>query len=320
VTSRQHSRGSTGPAGKVASTAKSKTSVAPQCQVIHRLRPVAVSLAVVGDPGRAVSAGTSPDFKQPPLVEVALAVDFLPIADFGALRMAALADRWSAHYPTAQEQPPLPPNVPVGMNPPFAPGMMVSVGAPQIRLWLLNAAEDRLVQVQRDRLILNWRAATDVNPYPRYHQALRPEFEAAYLQFLQFLSEQGMSPPPRVSGVEVTYVNAVPHEAGAGDLASTLRSQVLVTLPLGSPATTHLSQTWQHVREGGLVSVLTLNADTAGIGGDASVISLTARSSVPAETSLSDVLEALDACHDDVVASFVALTTEDSHRAWGLVP
>lgn len=148
----------------------------------------------------------SPTFSAPPLPEVALAVEFTPIPDFGAVAMARLATQWRARYPHVQEHPPLPSNPPFGT--PAAASMVVSVGAPQIRLWLLTEKQDRLVQLQRDRLVVNWRLASPGQPYPRYRDALRPEFANDYRQLLNFLDTEHL-PSPRPTSTEVTYVNAI---------------------------------------------------------------------------------------------------------------
>ncbi len=258
------------------------------------------------------AAPTSPSFADPPLLEVALAVEFAPLAEFGATVMSDLARRWSGRYPRVQEHPPLPPNMAIDF-PASGAGMMVSVGAPQIRLWLLTESEDRLVQVQRDRLIVNWRSSSDEGIYPRYKDSLRPEFENDFEELRLFLRERSL-PPPRVISTEVTYVNAL-SDLYDTDLVGVLRSQVRVPHHLDRPVATRLSQTWNRMVDGAVTSTLTLNVE-AQRGGDA-MLTLTGRSAVAADAEPSDVLGSLDVCHDDVVASFVELTDEQRHKEWG---
>lgn len=260
----------------------------------------------------AADAGASPSFAHPPLLEVALAVEFAPLAEFGATVMSDLARRWGDRYPRVQEHPPLPPNMAIGF-PASGAGMMVSVGAPQIRLWLLTEAEDRLVQLQRDRLIVNWGSSSDEGTYPRYKEALRPEFENDFEELRSFLRDRSL-PTPRVISTEVTYVNAVVDSRDA-DLVGLLRSQVRVPHHLDRPVATQLSQTWNRLVDGAVTSTLTLNVQ-AQRDGD-TMLTLTGRSAVAAGAEPTDVLGSLDVCHHDVVASFVELTDEQRHKNWG---
>ena len=36
------------------------------------------------------------------------------------------------------------------------------------RLWLMNEEESRLLQLQQDRLVVNWRKLPSDTPYPHY--------------------------------------------------------------------------------------------------------------------------------------------------------
>jgi len=268
----------------------------------------------MNEAGVPAAVAISPSFTDPPLLEVALAVEFAPLAEFGATVMADLARQWSDRYPHVQEHPPLPPNMAVGFPSPTA-GMIVSMGAPQIRLWLLTEPGDRLVQLQRDRLIVNWRSASTKGSYPRYWDSLRPEFETDFERLRAFLRERSLSLPRAIS-TEVTYVNALTNLHDA-DLVGVLRSQARVAHHLGKPATTRLSQTWNRMVENAVTSTLTLNIE-AQAEGDAMLI-LTGRSAVATDAEPSDVLGSLDVCHDDVVASFVELTDERRHKQWGRI-
>lgn len=258
------------------------------------------------------AASVSPSFTNPPLLEVALAVEFAALPEFGAIVMADLARRWSDRYPRVQEHPPLPPNMAIGY-PATGAGMMVSMGAPQIRLWLLTESEDRLVQLQRDRLIVNWRSASTEGSYPRYRESLRPEFENDFEQLRVFLRERSL-PLPRVVSTEVTYVNALA-DLQDSDLVGVLRSQTRVPHHLGKPSTTRILQTWNRMLGDSVTSTLTLHVE-AQAEGDA-MLTLTGRSAVATDAEPSDVLGSLDVCHDDVVASFVELTDERRHQEWG---
>jgi uncharacterized protein (TIGR04255 family) len=48
-----------------------------------------------------------PEFSNPPVVEVALSVQFTPLPGFRPIRLGRLQDTWRAEYPHYEEQPPL---------------------------------------------------------------------------------------------------------------------------------------------------------------------------------------------------------------------
>lgn len=264
-----------------------------------------------------VTTVASPTFAHPPLVEVALGIEFVPLAEFGAIHMARLSERWREQFPHVQEHAPLPPNPPIGLTDQFNGGLVVNMGAPGIRLWLLNDNQDQLVQVQRDRLVLNWRASGDVSPYPRYHEALRPIFTRQYDEFVAFLDESGLV-KPRPLSVEVTYVNMIPASSVdvPSDLSSILRSQSPFIDGLGVPQTSRLQHQWVRTDKDGQVSVLRLDVDAPAQAGTVG-LNLTARSPVAEPTSTASVLQSMDLCHDEIVAAFVGLTEADRQAEWG---
>ena len=104
-----------------------------------------------------------PDFARPPVIEVALDVQFEPLAK---LRTPELARFWMSlreRFPRAEEQVALPPmNIePIEGGPEQPLQLQLQLlRAPTVdRWWLLNEAASELVQVQQDRFIVNWRRA-----------------------------------------------------------------------------------------------------------------------------------------------------------------
>ena len=70
-----------------------------------------------------------------------------------------------------------------------------------------------MIQLQRDRFILNWRKVRPTDVYPRYKQTVRPRFEREWLKFKEHLTEFGMGTPD-IQQCEVTYVNDMVHGDG----------------------------------------------------------------------------------------------------------
>lgn len=148
-----------------------------------------------------------PEFDRPPLVEVALAAGFPPQL---GLRQAHLGVIWAAFrndYPVVQDHPPLEPLMPQGV-----PGFTINItNAPPLhRSWFLSPDGDKLIQVQADRFVANWRITPGV-AYPRFRE-LFPDFTEAYRHLTSALSDVGL-PETDVTSTEVVYVNWIDAEA-----------------------------------------------------------------------------------------------------------
>ncbi|MGI8677386.1 MAG: TIGR04255 family protein [Jatrophihabitans sp.] len=251
------------------------------------------------------------DFRRPPVIEVVLGIEFQPIPNLGAAQLTRLADSWADRYPHLEELPALPPSPVPGARGGFA-GALVSVGAPALRLWRLSPNRDQLLQVQRDRLVLNWQRRDSA--YPHYAQ-LRPAFEAALRDTNDFLARSGLG-SIRGSAAEVVYVNRLEHEAGTP--AAALRRALAGGWPasdsLGDPDAIQLNQSWDR-RVGDRPATLSMTADSAQLGG--AVLSWTYREALASSSSaLEDAISALDRGHEAIVTSFADTTTDEMHTQW----
>lgn len=261
----------------------------------------------------AEHAKTLPTFDRPPVVEVVLGFEFQPVADFGAVRLAQVATLWQDRYPIVQEQQPLPMSPPIGVPGQF-PTMFVNVGAPAIRLWLLGEDGSHLLQVQRDRLILNWRHASS-DPYPHY-DTLRPQFVQALRELTAFVREHGLGSIV-ASAVEVSYVNEVVTANGLPSLSGILTAVSDHAHHLGWPVASRIIQAYNGRSTGSGPAVLTLTADTQGRGPNSTLITLTYRAAVPVDATEADVMSTMDLGHREVVIGFAESTTNAMHEVWG---
>ena len=145
-----------------------------------------------------------PDYKQPPLIEVALAVQFESLPQ---LRQAHLGLFWSEiieDYPNVRDQPPLESVVERfddGELPMFQ--LEITDAPPLHRAWFISADDTLLVQVQSDRFVHNWRQRGE--PYPRF-EPLYETFSTRLAQFEQVLARTNV-PAPAYNHIEVTYIN-----------------------------------------------------------------------------------------------------------------
>jgi uncharacterized protein (TIGR04255 family) len=260
------------------------------------------------------SAGDLPVFERPPVVEVVLGLEFQPVANLGAIGLGQLAERWKGRYPVSQELPPLPSSPPIGMPGEF-PGVFVSVGAPAIRLWVMSTDRSQLIQIQRDRLILNWRHSGSELPYPHY-DALRAEFVDAYNDLRIFLAERGLGAIQPTS-VEVSYVNEVVTDGQPPDLAAILNGVASYNQRLAPPLASRVMQVFAANSLPGHLARLTLTADTQGRGPNSTLMTLTYRSAIALGATLEDIMASMDLGHRDVVLGFTEATTETMHETWG---
>jgi uncharacterized protein (TIGR04255 family) len=264
-------------------------------------------------------------FDRPPLDEVVMGVQFDREVSDDAF---ALADYWPKireSFPKLEKQPPLPKAVED-----FTP--TPSVGGPQIELltsppspryWFISDDETRLVQVQSDRLLFNWRKREQGQEYPRYRQ-LRDEFNQQLEIFMSCLREDVRNQLGPV-WCEVSYINhfeAVP-ESGHGHrpLSDFLRLVVPVDLRhLPKPEDTQLQQRYVLRQDDGVpVGRFYLSSTPAYRASDTTpvhVVTLLVR--LKEEPSTHDITSALGRGHEVLVESFEDMTTPAAHELWGL--
>jgi uncharacterized protein (TIGR04255 family) len=252
-----------------------------------------------------------PDFERPPVIEVAVGVEFVAMPALGAVTLVALARRWSAEYPDVYEQPPLPPGRSPGtVLAPFA--FQFSTWAPAIRLWMLRPDGQTLVQVQNDRLVLNWRRTNEGDQYPRY-RVLLPEFLRLWDDFLAFVQER-TDQLPHTAVAEVTFVNSI-RSPTAHDLSTVMATVATNEMP-GTLVETRIShvldvgepeapaRTWIEAAPGARADEIVLTVSTRGAlrgdAGDAEAITAT-----------------LDHAHACGVNGFSQVTRQSMHEEWG---
>jgi uncharacterized protein (TIGR04255 family) len=158
--------------------------------------------AVVRQP---VAGGDLPDYRNPPVSEVACGVNFQPLKQFLLPHVGLFWGRIRKDYPLPQHAAPLSTATePAWIDP--------VTELPLPRVWFISPDKAGLVQLQGDCLYYNWRRLSDDNVYPRYRSVIA-RYKQLVGEFLAFLEENGI-PPPAVTGCELTYVNHIPSEQG----------------------------------------------------------------------------------------------------------
>lgn len=260
--------------------------------------------------GDATHRPNLPSFEHPPVIEVAVGVHFLQLPGLNTVALVRLADTWRDRYPKIQEQPALPPAAPAGQMLMF----QVQSSPPPQRFWLLTENESFLIQVQHDRLLLNWRKVKEDDPYPRYGQ-LRQHFSDLWSDFVRYVTsaDYGVFQP---SLAEVSFFNRIP-VSSASEVPDIIAA---------------LNADWS--LEGHLVTSLQIERaildNAGGQSGQQSIalgyrpefggihLEITSRIGIDAGSSDSTaILAALDQAHDVDVLTFDQITTESAHTAWG---
>src|SRR5713226_1148327 len=154
-----------------------------------------------------------PEFGEPPVVEVAISLQFKRLEMMRSAHLGLLWDLFRKNgFSQTEDHGELEPAVEdLDAKPNGRVGLRVQAfddAPPLPRVWFLNDSENELVQVQRDRLIVNWRqGAGSAEPYPRYKNIIE-RFRSALGTFTAFTASEklGIITPDQC---ELTYVNHI---------------------------------------------------------------------------------------------------------------
>jgi len=269
-----------------------------------------------------------PEFENPPVVEVALAVQFEPIAGLTAPQLGLL---WAAHYrkayPKVEEHAPLDSVIErFGSKGPGHADVRIQMlnKPPTPRCWFLSDEGSELIQVQPDRFAHNWRKTGDADEYPRYDEHIKKTFIEEVTSFQDYIEEEelGTFAPNQC---EVTYVNHIPCGTGwdsHGQLAQILSLGELQGADGFLPEAEELRMSGSFVipREGEApLGRLRFSIEPAFRRADSAPIfrlNLVARGR-PTDDSIGGVFGFMDIGREWIVRGFAAITTPKMHRIWG---
>ena len=262
-----------------------------------------------------------PSFAQPPLDEVAAGMQFTPLpmkaADVGAWHALIAED-----YPNTLDVPALPPSFetfgPALIMPPFP--FNVSVGLLP-RSWFVSLNDEHLVQLQADRLLVNWRIRPSGGAYPRYIE-VRRRLLAASETLLEFCRQREF-PPLMPNQCELTYFNKVPlpEDAEWGDLDRLFSGMLLTPGPEWRSRFSdgHLLLRTELRHEDQIpfgrlqIECMPTLID---LSQKAWALNLTVRGR-PETEDLSGVVAFLDMAHVQIVTCFTSITNREMHSHWG---
>jgi uncharacterized protein (TIGR04255 family) len=172
-------------------------------QGIWQMRGIDGELAMEGRPKDL------PEYDNPPVNEVAISVEFVTDKPLRVVDIGLFWQNVREEFPKYEEQPPLGKiGVTDGLASPSQPSFEFRTGAPPLaRCWFRNATGNRLIQVQKDRLVFNWIKSLDSDPYPRF-EAVQGNFFSLWEGFSRFTQGQGLG-QPAIKAAELTYINLI---------------------------------------------------------------------------------------------------------------
>ena len=270
---------------------------------------------------RPESSSDLPKFERPPVIEVAISVQFDELAAFSPVHFGMFWERIRDRYPETEHHPPLGSVIEVFGSQGVQRATLTMEGAfPIGRCWYLGDDGHRLLQLQPNRFALNWRKLDADSTYPSY-DTLRNRFATELEEFLQFAAdhELGTFEPTQC---ELTYVNHL--EAGRewqhrSDVSEFLRhlndiqSEYL-------PPIEDIRLAWQYLMEEegvprGRLHVQLQPAYRASDRHPLFVLQLVGRGA-PVGQGLDGVLAFSDEAHAWIVRGFTEITTEKMHALW----
>lgn len=259
--------------------------------------------------------GVLPAYDQPPVVEVALAIQLESAIGYRPLDLALISNEWSDDLPVVQERQPIPPMMVEPESPSLA--LRVSGETETPRLWLMNEEGSRLVQLQQDRLVVNWRKLPAGVPYPRY-LSIR-EFLIDTWNRLTKIVESLELVVPQPSICEVVYVNLVQAENGWSSIADTSRviapwSGTMTDDFLPSPRQAGFFLRYELPGGKGW---LTIDGQSVSDSKDKNhfAMNLISRGS-SMSPDFNGALQFMDLAHQWIVRGFTSVTAKEAHLNW----
>ncbi len=264
------------------------------------------------------NVNTSPKFDSPPVIETVLGVEFRPLNKWSIQHFGLFWNRIREEFPKCEIQPPLMSQIEIFGQP--QPQQKIGIQlmtVPEVRCWFSHSDQARLIQIQNDRFVHNWRKIEN-HTYPSYN-TIKPKFKSHWETFCNFLNEENLGEPEAIQ-CEVTYINHIEigeewkSLADISEIVPAWSGQLSGSfLPL--PETVQIKTAFVIPDDRGRLHI---NLQPAIRRVDLKQIlqlTLTARGA-PKSAETSAILEWFDLGHDWVVRGFADFTSEKMHQLW----
>jgi uncharacterized protein (TIGR04255 family) len=266
-----------------------------------------------------------PEFDAPPVIETALSVQFERLQGYSTAMAGWFWKSYLARLPGGEAWTK---SVDAGrledqfqrfgaeelwVRPGFRMG---PVGEPQ-RTQIIRDDDERMVQIQDSRLILNWRKKSAAYPsfetvYGEFRETILPTFE-------RFVTESGLA-PLEPNQWEVAYINHIPRGELWQSPQDWSRVAPGLTFPQASAGVHNdtFSADWRYVLGENLGRLFVGVRHIKPVEGDDTQIlqiQLTARGAVDPGRGLT-LARGLELGHESIVRTFAAMTSSEAHRHW----
>jgi uncharacterized protein (TIGR04255 family) len=259
-----------------------------------------------------------PRFRKPPVSEVALGVQFPSILN--PVHLGLYYQKVKARFPKIQMQPPvLPVFETFGTSGSPGPQFAFTHGM-QPRMWFLSDDDNFLIQLQSDRLLVNWRSGAQGAPYPHF-DAVQAVFTNALDELESVAHDEKISID--VNQCEVVYINPILTATTGVPLSEPQRIFRVCSAERGSEWQEPLEQISCNARYQlkdqtgtpyGRLTVTLASGATADQS-PAFQLELTARG-FPQGTGRDGITAFHKQGHLAIVRCFAAITTPEMHKLW----
>ena len=158
-----------------------------------------------------------PNFRNPPVNEVVLGVQFSEIKGFSSVHAGLFWGRIRGEFARFEEHGTLPETFELfgGLSgrDKSTPSFELLNSPPVPRYWFIND-DTRLLQVQQNKLFQNWRKTGPNVTYPHYEDICR-DFQSSVAKFEGFLRDEDLG-ELNCNQCEVSYINHIPVEPDEG--------------------------------------------------------------------------------------------------------
>lgn len=275
---------------------------------------------------KQMSSHNLPKFKNPPVVETVLGVQFDPLPKFCNAHLGAFWQSLGSDWPNVSDVPSLDPQFER-----FGEGKTWQAAGFQLRLsqelntrlQIRNRSNDRMIQVQDGRLHYNWLGLDD-GEYPTYEK-VKPEFDWVLGVFQQFVAGESLG-ELLPNQWEVTYVNHIPKGTvwnEPHDWMGLLQSFAGLPAKKRSIRLESFGGEWHYEiqpQRGRLHVNLAHGLRKKPVEQQVLVLNLTARGPVKHRDQPGPTLdEGLCIGHETIVRAFKDLTSDKAHEYWELI-
>jgi uncharacterized protein (TIGR04255 family) len=266
-----------------------------------------------------------PDFADPPVDEVVIGLMFMPVGGFSTNHVAKYREAVKHDFPGLQYQPRLMVQLENLAAEPFGAQLPIGLLTPQAfqpaqRTWLVAGDDQRLLQLQEDAFLSNWRRRND--PYPRFELLLQ-DFWSRFALFRSQLSSDSVI-PLQIQQLEVSYINWVPFETSSLDDWFQPAKSSYVPTGADTLRAEHLAWNASYVIRDEGVSVARMHARQMealrtgpGVPHLGAQLELTYRAPLAPGASDDEIIDRAFQARDKIVWAFTGLTTDEAHTRWG---